>query len=116
MGQLAIIMANRSKCFNMDILDTSVIRGMGKIGILAAAAKRRVVVSPFTVWEILCHLDDVKVGETVQQAFKRRKGHIAILQKLEILHDPFAQHAAAVALHLWQIRPDLKTAISPSIS
>jgi len=80
----------------MDIIDTSVIRGMPAKDLFAIATKRRIVVSPFTIWEILCHLDEVKDGETPEQAYARRKGHVKLLQRIEILHDPFAQHASAV--------------------
>jgi hypothetical protein len=85
----------------MDILDTSFIRGTKKGDILAIAKDRPLAVSPFTLWEILCHLDEVREGETAEQAFLRRKGHVDILQHLTILDDPFAQHALIVgATHL----------------
>jgi hypothetical protein len=84
----------------MDILDTSFIRGTKKSDILAIATNRAMAVSPFTVWEILCHLDEVRSGESAEQAFLRRKGHVEILQGLSILDDPFAQHAAAVGAEI----------------
>ncbi len=85
----------------MDILDTSVIRGMSKQSILAIREERMIAVSPFTLWEILCHLDEVNAGETPATAFPRRRGHVAILQHLDLLHDPFAEHADTVgASHL----------------
>lgn len=80
----------------MDILDTSVVRGVSKQKILAIARVRPVAVSPYTLWELLCHLDELRGSETTDEAFQRRKGHIAILGNLDILHDPFAQQAATV--------------------
>jgi predicted nucleic acid-binding protein len=80
----------------VDVLDTSVIIGMKRKDILAVAKRRVVAVSPFTVWELVCHLDEVRKDETPDQAFRRRKGTVVVLQSLEMLHDPFAQHAAAV--------------------
>lgn len=80
----------------MDILDTSVIRGMRKRDILALRQDRRIAISPFTLWEILCHLDEVSTGEDAATAFGRRRGHVAVLHELECLHDPFADHAEAI--------------------
>ena len=80
----------------MDILDTSFIRGTKKNDILEIAKRRPLAVSPFTLWEILCHLDEVKEGETPEAGFLRRKGHVEILQHVTILDDPFAQHATCL--------------------
>lgn len=80
----------------MDILDTLALRGMKKEEIQTIASRRPVGVSPFSVYEMLCHLDESEPGEAAAQTFARRQGWFAKLDDLEILHDPFAQHATAV--------------------
>ncbi len=80
----------------MDILDTSAVRGMKKDDIHAIAQQRDVGVSPFSVYEILCHLDEHKSGETPDETFRRRRGMLTKIQGLRILDDPFTQHAVAV--------------------
>lgn len=80
----------------MDILDTSAIRGMKKDEIHAIAQRRDVGVSPFSVYEILSHLDEQKQSETPEDAFKRRRGMVAKIQGLKILDDPITQHALDV--------------------
>ncbi|MCZ6654506.1 MAG: hypothetical protein O7D91_15940 [Planctomycetota bacterium] len=80
----------------MDILDTSAIRGLKKDDIHAIAQRRDVGVSPISVYEILCHLDEQKKGETREQAFARRRGMVGKMRGLQILDEPHTQHAIAV--------------------
>ena len=80
----------------MDILDTSAIRSISKDKIKALAGIRPLAVSPISVWELLCHLDETEKSENADITYRRRQGQIGKIAGLQILHDPFAQHAITV--------------------
>jgi len=82
----------------MDILDTCAIRALSRNQITALAQIRTLAISPISLWELLCHLDDIESGEDAMDAFNRRKGQIAKIHGVRILDDPFAQHALSAGV------------------
>jgi hypothetical protein len=80
----------------MDILDTSAIRSISKDKIKALASVRPLAVSPISVWELLCHLDETVENEDANKTYRRRQGQLAKIAGLRVLDDPFAQHAITV--------------------
>lgn len=74
------------------VLDTSSLRGVSKATLERAAEKKLdVCVSPISLWELLCHLD-----EGTPEDFERPKGRMLRAWRLRVLDDPFAAHALAV--------------------
>lgn len=79
------------------IFDTSALRAAASADLTTASAKMKLVVSPITIYELLCHLDETKKnGET---AFALIKGNLMKCSLFEILHDPFAAFADSVGLN-----------------
>lgn len=72
----------------MYILDTSAIRGISRTNLETAKTTKRLTISPYSLYELLCHLDE---GD-----FDRCKGNVLKCKIPEMLHDPFAYHAISV--------------------
>ncbi|MFL5348566.1 MAG: hypothetical protein ACJ8AT_27540 [Hyalangium sp.] len=81
------------------ILDTSAIRGMRWEDLAQAAERARITVSPLSVYEILCHIDEpVRGANSTDESFKLRKNHLLRCRLLEIRDDPFLEHAKVVGV------------------
>jgi len=76
----------------MYILDTSAIRSISKINLIALAKKVDVYISPLSFLEILCHIDETDK----QKTFKKQKGNLLKCKIPTLLDDPFAEHALFV--------------------
>ena len=82
----------------MDIFDTSAVRGVSGPTFEKVAATRDITVSPLTVYELLCHLDEKEDDDCKdpQQVFLRRKGQMLKLRHFRILDDPYALYALSI--------------------
>lgn len=76
------------------VLDTSALRGAPRKALeMAAEKKLDVSVTPMSIWELLCHLEEDAKKEG---GFDRAKGPLLRALKFRMLDDPFAAHAVAV--------------------
>jgi hypothetical protein len=109
------------------VMDTSAVRGLSDRQVEAAAKRWRLTVSPLSVYELLCHLDQSAKGhDSAEAAFRFRKDQVLKCRHLEIRDDPFAEQAIAAGARasvnmtrfedrvvVPQIFPLLETAASP---
>jgi hypothetical protein len=80
------------------ILDTSTVRCLSRKNLEEAAQKANVFLPTFSVWELLCHLDEHIKKESIEKSFERQKGQLIKAISLPLLDDPFAAHAVAVGI------------------
>jgi hypothetical protein len=79
------------------VLDTSAFYSIGYSAMADIAARRRLLVSPISVYEILCHIDEpARKNESVEKGFSVHRSRLAKCGLLEMLEDPFAEHAVFV--------------------
>ena len=75
------------------ILDTSSLISIGGKHLEVASNKADICISPISIYELLCHIDEHEAGE---DTFSRRKGNLLKCKILRVLDDPFAAHAVLV--------------------
>lgn len=80
------------------VLDTSVIRSLSNAALEKSVSVAEIVVSPLSVFEILCHLDEQIEGFTKEESFLRRRGWLLKCQRFGLLDDPFAATAAVLGM------------------
>jgi hypothetical protein len=76
------------------LLDTQAIRSLPRAALDAAEKSGvRLRLSPISVWELLCHVDE---SETNGEGWRKAKGHLLRARRCLLLDDPFAEHAVFV--------------------
>jgi hypothetical protein len=79
------------------VLDTSVLRGTAAATLKAIARANALLISPLSILELFCHLDEVTIRRpTVEGAFRYMKATLLKCEGATILGDPFAEAAEAV--------------------
>lgn len=79
------------------IFDTSALRSAKGDALRTASTKMKLALSPISIYELLCHLDDTKKNGDAEYA--SIKGNLMKCSLFEILHDPFAAFAVSVGLN-----------------
>jgi hypothetical protein len=74
-------------------LDTSVIRSVSTANLRRASEVADLYVSPITVYELLCHVDEVANGGSDFELFRRT---LLKCRLATVLPDPYAAHATAI--------------------
>jgi hypothetical protein len=79
------------------VLDTSIIRGISGDRLKKAAEHARLFVSPLSVLEMLCHLDEPpETGDDAETTYLRRRGYPLKCSFLNILPSPIADFATRI--------------------
>lgn len=79
------------------VLDTSAIRSLGRDRLDAAAAGGHLLgLSPWSLWELMSHLDEPVSTADAAASFKRQRGQVLKCGALTVLDEPFAEHADKV--------------------
>ena len=76
------------------LFDTSAVRGLRRLHFEALEAlsdRYRLELSPISVWEIICHLDDDK-------PWKQARGHLLACRHFHLRDDPFAELGARTGI------------------
>ena len=80
----------------MDIFDTSALRAISLLNLRALSWTRDIVLSPISVCELLCHIDEPYKDLDAIASFHYWRSQLFKATLLGILHDPYAQHAIHV--------------------
>ena len=79
------------------IFDTSAIRGTSGSVLEKAAGRHDLRMSPWSFWELVCHLDEsLKKVVDEEERFRRQRGQVLKCRHLGVLDEPFAEHAVVV--------------------
>lgn len=77
------------------IFDTSALKSAKSVKIEQISKRERIVLSPISIYELVCHLDETKNGE---DSFARQKGCLRKCKLFEIIHEPFANCATTIGI------------------
>jgi hypothetical protein len=79
------------------IVDTSAVRSLSARVVARCAASSTLTISPLSVFELLCHLDEPSPRQgTPSESFAYWKQNVMKCEYLTVRDDPFAEQAAAV--------------------
>lgn len=85
------------------IFDTSAVKGVSRRYLEPALKKAKVSLSPLTIYELICHVDETKENE---DTFARRKGNLLKCSLFNILPDPFVFLAGKTGIEFHKTRLD----------
>lgn len=77
------------------IFDTSALKSAKSDKIKEISKRERIALSPISIYELVCHLDETKNEE---DTFARQKGNLIKSKSFEILHEPFANCATTIGI------------------
>lgn len=77
------------------IFDTSALKSAKGVKVKEISKREQIALSPISIYELVCHLDETKNGE---DTFARQKGYLRKCKLFEILHEPFANCATTIGI------------------